>query len=127
MANTAYYLKRSRVTIVFQIGLLLLIQCLVSVLLPAWLAVVILIILLFSWWMHSKRSTLHYFQAFSTDEWSIQSIDQAVKHMRLTRVLDHHFYIVLYFQQQSSCSYVIWYDQLTLVEWKKLKLLAKMF
>ena len=127
MANTAYYLKRSRMAIVFQIGLLLLIQCLVSVLLPVWLAVVILIILLFSWWMQFKRSTLHYFQAFSADEWSIQSTDQAVKHMRLRRVVDHHFYIVLYTQQQSSCSYVIWYDQLTLVEWKKLKLLAKMF
>jgi len=60
MANTAYYLKRSRMAIVFQIGLLLLIQCLVSVLLPVWLAVVILIILLFSWWMQFKRSTLHY-------------------------------------------------------------------
>lgn len=127
MANTAYYLKRSRVAIVFQIGLLFLIQYLVSVLLPVWLAVLILTMLLFSFWMQLKRATLHYFEAFSIDEWSIRPTDQGVQHMRLKRVVDHHFYIVLYFQQQSSCSYVIWYDQLTLKDWKKLKLLAKMF
>lgn len=127
MANTAYYLKRSRVAIVFQIGLLFLIQCLVSVLLPVWLAVLILIVLLFSFWMQFKRATLHYCEAFSIDEWSVQPTDQVVQQMRLTRVVDHHFYIVLYFQQQSSCSYVIWYDQLILKDWKKLKLLAKMF
>lgn len=127
MANTAYYLKRSRVAIVFQIGLLFLIQYLVSVLLPVWLAVLILTMLLFSFWMQLKRATLHYLEAFSIDEWSIRPTDQGVQHMRLKRVVDHHFYIVLYFQQQSSCSYVIWYDQLTLKDWKKLKLLAKMF
>lgn len=127
MANTAYYLKRSRVAIVFQIGLLFLIQCLVSVLLPVWLAVLILIMLLFLFWLQLKRATLHYLEAFSIDEWSIRPTDQGVQHMRLKRVVDHHFYIVLYFQQQSSCSYVIWYDQLTLKDWKKLKLLAKMF
>ena len=127
MANTAYYLKRSRAAIVFQIGLLLLIQCLVSVLLPVWLAGLTLIILLVSFWIQLKRSTLDYFQAFSIDEWSIRSTDQVVQHIRLTRVVDHHFYIVLYFQQQTACSHVIWYDQLTRKDWKKLKLLAKMF
>ena len=76
MANTAYYLKRSRVAIVFQIGLLFLIQCLVSVLLPVWLAVLILIMLLFSFWLQLKRATLHYFEAFSIDEWSIRPTDQ---------------------------------------------------
>ena len=127
MANTAFYLKRSRVAIVFQIGILILILSLVSGLLPLWLSCSISIMLLLSLYAHFRRPQLHYFEPFSMHEWSIGVSEQEVQQMTLHRVVDHHWYVVLYFQQKKPCSYVIWYDQLALKDWKRLKLLAKMF
>lgn len=126
MANTAYYLKRSRVAIVFQICILILILSVVFILLPLWLACIALVVVLLSFWRQLQRATVSYFEPFSLDEWSVANTDQQVERMQLLRVVDHHWYIVLYFQQQQRCSYVIWYDQLTLADWKRLKLLAKM-
>ena len=110
MANTAYYLKRSRVEIVFQICILILILSVVFILLPLWLACIALAIVLLSFWRQLQRATVSYFEPFSLDEWSVAITDQQVERMQLLRVVDHHWYIVLYFQQQQRCSYVIWYD-----------------
>ena len=126
MANTAYYLKRSLVAIVFQICILILILSVVFILLPLWLACIALAIVLLSFWRQLQRATVSYFEPFSLDKWSVAITDQQVERMQLLRVVDHHWYIVLYFQQQQRCSCVIWYDQLTLADWKRLKLLAKM-
>jgi hypothetical protein len=126
MANTAYYLKRSRVAIVFQICILILILSLVFILLPLWLACIALVIVLLSFWLQLQQTPLYYFEPFSLHEWSVAITDQQVTRMQLQRVVDHHWYVVLYFHQQKSYSYVIWYDQLALKDWKKLKLLAKM-
>ena len=126
MANTAFYLRRSRVAIVFQICILILILSIVFNLLPLWLFCLTFLVVLFSFWLQLQRASLSYFEAFSLQEWSVALSDQQVERMQLLRVVDHHWYIVLYFQQQHRQNYVIWYDQLSSNDWKKLKLLAKM-
>jgi hypothetical protein len=44
---------------------------------------------------------------------------------KLLKIVDHHLYIVLHFSNIESKTCVIWWDQLSLNQWKMLKLLSK--
>ncbi|MBK0064164.1 hypothetical protein IAE20_12085 [Acinetobacter sp. S54] len=59
--------------------------------------------------------------------WSIQwSNQEQIEQSQLYKVVDHHIYIVLHFYQNNN-SYIIWRDQVSLNEWKQLKVMAKLF
>lgn len=126
MAENAFYLNRSRIAIAVQMGLLSLILSFCLMVLPVWLAVLAVMLLLLSTRFHFKQPRLYYLEPYSMTEWSVGYLQHEVQRFNLQRVVDHHYYIVLYFQANHSNSCVIWRDQLSLQDWKRLKVLAKM-
>ena len=119
----SYTLKHSRLAIVFQVILGLLLSVLFNFLLvPLLWLLISLLVLLASWHHLSTRPRLLRLEYLDQQDWSLQfaSSTSAVT-VQVNKWLQHGIYIVLYYQTgQGQHSIVIWRDQLNQFEWKQL-------
>ena len=83
---------------------------------------ILYMLLIFSLWLVCMVMML-----LSYGYWSLYDVrHQQIQRVQIQKILDHHVYIVIFFQHKSS-SLMIWQDQLSHLEWKKLKVLAKLY
>ncbi len=120
-----FQLKRSRLSIVFQLFMLGVLLTLLYALLSPWLWLGCVIVALISYGMFLKSPAALRLEYLDADEWSLQYArpEQLVR-LKLRQVIDHQFYIVLYFRGSQTKPLLIWRDQLSLSQWKALKRLA---
>lgn len=127
MVNESYELKHSRLAIVFQLCLMI---CMSLVLyfvisLGVWLISMILILVILLWF--NQKPKLIRLEQLDQAEWSLKFERQSnITQVSLSHCIDHQFYIVLYFSDKKIKNSVIWQDQLNLMDWKKLKIRAKL-
>jgi hypothetical protein len=127
-ANRVFELQYSRFSIALQLFILLLIVSLTYSLLSLvlWLSSCILLVL--SWFLFLKQPRLKRFEYLDQQEWSFEFYDSSlpIQCRKIEKIIDHQAYIVLYFSDPEHKNFIIWWDQLSLLQWKNLKLHAKL-
>ncbi|OEC89426.1 hypothetical protein [Acinetobacter sp. YK3] len=127
-ANRVFELQYSRFSIALQLFILLLIVSLTYSLLSLalWLSSCFLLVL--SWFLFLKQPRLKRFEYLDQQEWSFEFYDSSlpIQCRKIEKIIDHQAYIVLYFSDPEHKNFIIWWDQLSLLQWKNLKLHAKL-
>ncbi|MCH2005887.1 hypothetical protein [Acinetobacter ursingii] len=126
MVNHQFQLKRSLLALLFQLGMLLLIGIIWFQLFPFYIFLIAIFLAIIAYLAFLRRSKMRSLAYLDQDLWSIQWHNHSkIEHVQLYRVIDHHIYIVLYFKQNRN-SQIIWRDQVSLNQWKQLKVMAKL-
>lgn len=122
-----FELKYSRFSIIFQlfIGLSLAIL-LYQLLSPIWWLIA-LILFSISFLIFLKQSRISQIAYLDQNFWSVAySSQKIISRLEITKIIDYHMFMVIYFEGASMKVAIIWFDQLSLQHWKKLKVLQKL-
>lgn len=116
-----YVLKYSRLATVFQLVFIVIIGCsLWMILRPLWWGISLSALLLI-WYLFRQQRALQQLARLDQDQWSLQWQGKSqIQRVTLTKMVQHHFYIVLYFAEKSQKPIVIWRDQFAITTWKRL-------
>ena len=127
-ANRVFELQYSRFSIALQLFILLLIVSLTYSLLSLALWLSSCLLLALSWFLFLKQPRLKRFEYLDQQEWSFEFYDSSlpIQCRKIEKIIDHQAYIVLYFSDSEHKNFIIWWDQLSLLQWKNLKLHAKL-
>lgn len=126
MVNHQFQLKRSLLALLFQLGVLILIGIIWFQLFPFYIFFIAIFLATIVYLAFLRRPKMRSLAYLDQDFWSIQwSNHSKIEHVQLYRVADHHIYIVLYFKQNPN-SQIIWLDQVSLNQWKQLKVMSKL-
>ena len=121
MVNEHYSLKHSRLSIVFQLLLLMLIAVMMFLTFTMGIALICVLAMFATWRWFNRAEKLHYLQQLDQSEWSLKFENQSTTYrVRLEKMVQHHFYIVIYFQNKKHKPVIIWKDQLDRIAWKAL-------
>ncbi|MCH7314187.1 hypothetical protein [Acinetobacter sp. ANC 3882] len=128
MANGVFELQRSRFAIVLQLMIFIAILSLSYVLLALWIWLLCICMMAVAWVLFLKRPQIKSFEYLDHQECSFEfsAPALAIQRRQIVKILDHHAYITLYFAHPKQPPCVIWWDQLSHLQWKKLKLRAKL-
>ncbi|WP_035366417.1 hypothetical protein [Acinetobacter calcoaceticus] len=122
-----FELKYSRFSIIFQlfIGLSLAIL-LYQLLSPIWWLIA-LILFSISFLLFLKQSRISQILYLDQKSWSVAySSPKIISRVEITKIIDYQMFIVMYFDGAPMKVAIIWFDQLPLQYWKKLKVLQKL-
>ncbi|USA52231.1 hypothetical protein NDN13_12145 [Acinetobacter sp. C32I] len=128
MANPAFELQYSRFAFVLQLLLFILILSVLYPLLPLWWWLLSFMLMTIAWLSFLRQPQIKRFEYLDHQDCSFEFSDPTLKIQRrqIVKILDHQLYIALYFSQQKHKTCIIWWDQLSHAQWKKLKLRAKL-
>lgn len=127
MANRSFRLKRSRLALVFQLSIFVLLIVLLLQTLSLWLCGLCMVLGGAAYVYRLKLPQAIFFEHLDAREWSLSHLkSKHVQRVSIRHVIDHQLYIVIYFQHVKDKPLVIWIDQLSLKQWKALKTLAKL-
>ena len=122
-----FELKYSRFSIIFQlfIGLSLAIL-LYQLLSPIWWLIA-LILLSISFLLFLKQSRISQIAYLDQKSWSIAySSQKIISRVEISKIIDYQLFMIIYFEEAPMKVAIIWFDQLPLQHWKKLKVLQKL-
>ncbi|WP_227558537.1 hypothetical protein [Acinetobacter calcoaceticus] len=122
-----FELKYSRFSIIFQlfIGLSLAIL-LYQLLSPIWWLITF-ILLSISFLFFLRQSQISQIAYLDQKSWSIAySSQKIISRVEISKIIDYQLFMVIYFEEAPINVAIIWFDQLPLVHWKKLKVLQKL-
>lgn len=122
-----FELKYSRFSIIFQlfIGLSLAIL-LYQLLSPIWWLIA-LILLSISFLFFLRQSRISQITYLDQKSWSIAySSQKIISRVEISKIIDYQLFMVIYFEAAPMKVAIIWFDQLSLQHWKKLKVLQKL-
>lgn len=127
MAKPVFQLKRSRLALVFQLLLFALLTMVLYELLITWLWLLCVILALITYMIFLNMPYAERLEYLDAGEWSLQYCHpDSLLRVHIRQVVDHHLYVVIYFEDAKIKPLVIWRDQLSLVQWKDLKRLANL-
>lgn len=125
MVHKEFHLKHSRISIVFQLVIILLIIFILYPLLNIVFFIFSIILLIISFLFFHKKAHIEYFAYLDEDVWSLKyNNNEKIYRVELQRILNHQLYIVVYLKKSEQKPLVVWFDQLDRDEWKNLKKLA---
>ncbi|MBJ9723217.1 hypothetical protein I5515_15575 [Acinetobacter calcoaceticus] len=122
-----FELKYSRFSVIFQlfIGLNLAIL-LYQLLSPIWWLIAI-ILLSISFLFFLRQSRISQIAYLDQKSWSVAySSKKIVSRTEINKIIDYQLFMVIYFEGAPLKVAIIWFDQLPLQNWKKLKVLQKL-
>lgn len=122
-----FELKYSRFSIIFQlfIGLSLAIL-LYQLLSPIWWLIAF-ILLSISFLFFLRQSRISQIACLDQKSWSIAySSQKIISRVEISKIIDYQLFMVIYFEGAPIKVAIIWFDQLPLQHWKKLKVLQKL-
>ncbi|WP_227574866.1 hypothetical protein [Acinetobacter calcoaceticus] len=123
-----FELKYSRFSIIFQLFIGLSLAILIYQLLsPIWwlIALILLSISFLLFFKHSRISQIAYLDQKS---WSVEySSQKIISRIEIIKIIDYQLFMVIYFEGEPIKVAIIWFDQLPLQDWKKLKILQKVY
>lgn len=123
----AFILKPSQISIGFQ-GFVLIIMGIGFLYSVGWImALVLSLVAVVAMRLFQSQAQIESFQHLDRNQWSVKYKNNSKIHtLSLNKIVDHHFYIVFYFDQKPPSSLVVWSDQLELKQWKNLKAHSKL-
>lgn len=122
-----FELKYSRFSIIFQLFIGLSLAILFYQLLsPIWWLIA-LILLFISFLFFLRQSQISQIAYLDQKSWSIAySSQKIISRVEISKIIDYQLFMVIYFEGASIKVAIIWFDQLPLLYWKKLKVLQKL-
>ena len=119
-----FQLQPSRIALVLQLSMSVMITLMTAQLWPWWGALLFWFALLSSYY-YLRPCIPRQLEHLEHDTWVILQPDHSTVYAELKNIIDHRLYIVLFFERQSPIC--IWYDQLSKRQWQRLKILAQLF
>lgn len=122
-----FELKYSRFSIIFQlfIGLSLAIL-LYQLLSPIWWLIAFMLLFI-SFLFFLRQSRISQIAYLDQKSWSIAySSQKIISRVEISKIIDYQLFMVIYFEAAPMKVAIIWFDQLPLQHWKKLKVLQKL-
>ncbi|WOE31182.1 MULTISPECIES: hypothetical protein [unclassified Acinetobacter] len=87
-----------------------------------------LIIATLHFYLHIQAAQVTVFQQLDHHDWTLISTrSTAIARVSIKAIVNHQLYIVVLFKSSQHRRMVIWFDQLSVQQWKKLRVLAKLF
>ena len=123
-----FKLKYSRFSIIFQFFIGLGLAALFYQLIPIlwWLVAVCLLFISFIFFL--KRPQLAQIAYLDQKLWSLSfHSEQTISRVEILKIIDYQIFIVVYFEGDKTLTSVIWFDQMSLSQWKQLKTLEKFY
>ncbi|WP_111855004.1 hypothetical protein [Acinetobacter oleivorans] len=122
-----FELKYSRFSIIFQLFIGLCLAILLYQLLPPMWWLFSLILLSIAFLLFLKQSRISQIAYLDQKSWSVVYLPKKVIHrIEINKIIDYQLFMVIYFEGVSTKVAIIWFDQLPLQYWKKLKVLQKL-
>lgn len=123
-----FELKYSRVSVIFQlfVGLSLAIL-LYQLLTPIWwLCAVILLFIGFIFFL--KQAQISQIEYLDQKLWSVAYFSKKeIYRAEITKIIDYQLFVVIYLEETPTNIAIVWFDQLPIQQWKRLKVLEKLY
>lgn len=127
-ANRVFELQVSRFMIVLQLLIFIFLMILLYQLLALGIWLLCLGIMVIAWFRFLQQPQVKRFEYLEDQDWSFEFAvsDLPIQRRQIVKMIDHHCYVVLYFSASHDKTCIIWWDQLSVTQWKNLKLLVKL-
>ncbi|MBN6493392.1 hypothetical protein [Acinetobacter pittii] len=123
-----FELKYSRVSVIFQLfvglGLAILLYQLLT---PIWwLCAVVLLFIGFIFFL--KQAQISQIEYLDQRLWSIAYFSKKeIYRAEITKIIDYQLFVVIYLEETPTNIAIVWFDQLPIQQWKRLKVLEKLY
>ncbi|MFA2964446.1 hypothetical protein KWF73_14380 [Acinetobacter pittii] len=123
-----FELKYSRVSVIFQLfvglGLAILLYQLLT---PIWwLCAVILLFIGFIFFL--KQAQISQIEYLDQKLWSVAYFSKKeIYRAEITKIIDYQLFVVIYLEESPTNIAIVWFDQLPIQQWKRLKVLEKLY
>lgn len=123
-----FELKYSRVSVIFQLfvglGLAILLYQLLT---PIWwLCAVILLFIGFIFFL--KQAQISQIEYLDQKLWSVAYFSgKEIYRAEITKIIDYQLFVVIYLEETPTNIAIVWFDQLPIQQWKRLKVLEKLY
>ncbi|ADY83097.1 hypothetical protein BDGL_002511 [Acinetobacter pittii PHEA-2] len=123
-----FELKYSRVSVIFQLfvglGLAILLYQLLT---PIWwLCAVILLFIGFIFFL--KQAQISQIEYLDQKLWSVTYFSKKeIYRAEITKIIDYQLFVVIYLEETPTNIAIVWFDQLPIQQWKRLKVLEKLY
>ncbi len=123
-----FELKYSLVSVIFQLfvglGLAILLYQLLT---PIWwLCAVILLFIGFIFFL--KQAQISQIEYLDQKLWSVAYFSKKeIYRAEITKIIDYQSFVVIYLEETPTNIAIVWFDQLPIQQWKRLKVLEKLY
>jgi hypothetical protein len=123
-----FELKYSRVSVIFQLfvglGLAILLYQLLT---PIWwLCAVILLFIGFIFFL--KQAQISQIEYLDQKLWSVAYFSKKeIYRAEIIKIIDYQLFVVIYLEETPKNIAIVWFDQLPIQQWKRLKVLEKLY
>ncbi len=123
-----FELKYSLVSVIFQLfvglGLAILLYQLLT---PIWwLCAVILLFIGFIFFL--KQAQISQIEYLDQKLWSVAYFSKKeIYRAEITKIIDYQLFVVIYLEETPTNIAIVWFDQLSIQQWKRLKVLEKLY
>lgn len=123
-----FELKYSRISVIFQLfvglGLAILLYQLLT---PIWwLCAVILLFIGFIFFL--KQEEISQIEYLEQKLWSVEYFSKKeIYRAEITKIIDYQLFVVIYLEEAPKNIAIVWFDQLPIQQWKRLKVLEKLY
>lgn len=123
-----FELKYSRVSVIFQlfVGLglaILLYQLLIPI---WWLCAVVLLFIGSIFFL--KQAQISQIEYLDQKLWSVAYFSKKeIYRAEITKIIDYQLFVVIYLEATPTNIVIVWFDQLPIQQWKRLKVLEKLY
>lgn len=123
-----FELKYSRISVIFQLfvglGLAILLYQLLT---PIWwLCAVILLFIGFIFFL--KQAQISQIEYLDQKLWSVAYFSKKeIYRAEIIKIIDYQLFVVIYLEEIHKNIAIVWFDQLPIQQWKRLKVLEKLY
>lgn len=122
-----YQFKPSRIALGFQLLFLTVMFIVLYSIITVWISVLLLLLACFSLKIFRMRPQVRSLEYFDLDQWTLEyENSNQIHHVQIQQMIDHRFYIAVYFAEKNNKNLIIWQDQLSKIQWKSLKSRVKL-
>lgn len=125
-SHIIYVLKPSRIALVFQLCSLLIILLTFYQILSFAQLLLLSLLAFASFLFFLRQDRIVTLATLDEQDWSIQYAHSRIKQrVHIHKMIDQHFFVVIYFQEKTIKPMIVWCDQLPRRSWKSLKIRGK--
>lgn len=123
-----FELKYSRVSVIFQLfvglGLAILLYQLLTPI--GWLCAVVLLFIGSIFFL--KQAQISQIEYLDQKLWSVAYFsEKEIYRAEITKIIDYQLFVVIYLEETPTNIAIVWFDQLPIQQWKRLKVLEKLY
>lgn len=123
-----FELKYSRVSVIFQLfvglGLAILLYQLLT---PIWWLCAVVLLFIGSIFF-LKQAQISQIEYLDQKLWSVAYFSKKeIYRAEITKIIDYQLFVVIYLEETPTNIAIVWFDQLSIQQWKRLKVLEKLY